>query len=97
MDRGGIAFVASDQTSGRLIHIFLSREDMLEFRVMQESLPFRCTLETGSIHNQSAAFACDRPHPASAVFHQLKRRDNVVVYANASGHVGSLVDYSGKR
>lgn len=30
-------------------------------------------------------------------FHQLKRKDQVVLYANTSGHVGSLVDYSGQR
>lgn len=63
VDRGGIAFVASDQTSGRLIHIFLSRDDMLEFKVIQESLPFRCTLETSSIHNQSAASVCGQTAP----------------------------------
>ena len=54
----------------------------------------RYTLETGSMH---------------AVFHQLKRKDQVVLYANTNGQVtgpvpcvwtgpcmGCLVDYSGK-
>jgi hypothetical protein len=78
----GIGFVASDQTSGRLIHIQLVPNDLLHFQLYVESAPFRCTLETSSIH---------------AVFHQLKRRDTVVLYATVTGAVGTLVDYSGKR
>lgn len=34
------------------------------------------------------------PYP---LFHQLKRRDQVILYATVGGSVGSLVDYSGKR
>ena len=82
VDHDGIVFVACDQGSGRLIHILLSAEDLIQFQFHSEKVPFRCTLETSSLH---------------AVFHQLKRKDTVVLYANTQSGVGSLVDYSGKR
>lgn len=56
----GIGFVASDQTSGRLIHIQLVPNDLLHFRLCIESVPFRCTLETNSIHAVFHQFCCYR-------------------------------------
>ena len=95
VDAQGIYFVACYQTSvrywlgfrttkkikwftnpdsGRLIHIALRAADLLEFQVHTEKLPFRCTLETGSIH---------------AVFHQLKRKDTVVLYFCQNGYTST--------
>ena len=97
VDPEGISLLASDASSGRLIHVRLSPRDLVQFRIHTETAPsFRCTLETSSLH---------------AVFHQLKRKDVVVLYATVAGHVGSarasaggaqpgpvlLVDYSGER
>ena len=51
VDPGGVSFVASDASSGRLIHVRLGAEDLLQFHIHHGgSSPFRCTLETGSIH-----------------------------------------------
>ena len=35
--------------------------------------------------------------PARPRFHQLKRRDSVLLYATAAGQFGSMVDYSGQQ
>jgi hypothetical protein len=81
VDEGGLSFVACDPASGRLIHIVLEAADLLEFRFLRAH-PLRCTLDSSSLH---------------AVFHQLKRKDVVVLYATSTGQFGSLVDYSGRQ
>lgn len=50
VDHTGIFFVSCDQTSGRLIHIILLKEDLIDFKLHSDNVPFRCTLETGSLH-----------------------------------------------
>ena len=50
----------------------------------------------------AACMGCQRPvGPESGslhgVFHQLKRKDVVILYATAAGQFGSLVDYSGHQ
>lgn len=75
VDGGGLAFVACDPATGRLIHIALRAEDLLEYDFRRDH-PLRCTLESGSMH---------------AVFHQLKKKDVVLLYATASGRFGTLV------
>lgn len=81
VDAGGLAFVACDPASGRLIHIALRAADLVDFRFLREHA-LRCTLESASLH---------------AVCHQLKRKDAVLLYATALGQFGSLVDYSGQK
>lgn len=58
VDRMGMSFVACDPTSGRLIHVVLGANDLLDFRFLRQH-PLRCTLESSSLH---------------AVFHQLRPR-----------------------
>ena len=77
----GISFLACDPTGGRLIHINITNGDMHSFSY-RRSTQMRCVLESSSLH---------------AVFHQLKRRDMVVLYGTTSGQFGSLVDYSGRQ
>ena len=79
VDDTGITFVACDPTSGRLIRVHIHPADMQHFRFMGQT-QLKCTLESPSLH---------------AVFHQLKRRDQVVLYGTHDGQFGSLVDYSG--
>lgn len=81
VDAAGMVFVACDPASGRLIHIELRAADMLRYRFMGNA-PLRSTLECNSLHS---------------VFGQLKRKDQVVLYATHSGEWGSLVDYSANR
>ena len=69
VDTSGLSFVACDPASGRLIHIVLVATDMGGYRFARTS-PMRCVLDSNSLH---------------AVFHQLKRKDTVVLYATASG------------
>ena len=78
VDENGIAFVSCDPSSGRLIKVHIQTADMSNFKFMGP-VPLRCTLESTSLH---------------AVFHQLKRRDQVVLYGTLDGQFGSLVDYS---
>lgn len=81
IDPTGLSFVACDPASGRLIHIVVTSGDMGGFHYKRRSA-MRCLLESHSLH---------------AVFHQLKRKDTVVLYATVSGQFGSLVDYSGRQ
>lgn len=81
VDASGMVFVACDPASGRLIHIELRAEDMLRFRFLGTAT-LRSTLECSSLHS---------------VFGQLKRKDQVVLYATHGGEWGSLVDYSATR
>ena len=69
VESSGLSFVACDPASGRLIHIVLMATDMGGYRFARTS-PMRCVLDSNSLH---------------AVFHQLKRKDTVVLYATASG------------
>ena len=50
VDVAGLTFIASDAASGRLIQIRLSAADLLQFRIHRGPTPFRCTLETSSLH-----------------------------------------------
>ena len=81
IDTNGLSFVACDPTSGRLIHIVINSGDMGGFQHNRKT-PMRCLLESHSLH---------------AVFHQLKRKDTVVLYATVLGQFGCLVDYSGRQ
>jgi hypothetical protein len=81
VDPGGMVFVACDAASGRLVHIDIRATDMLKFRFHAKA-PLRSTIECSSLHS---------------VFSQLKRKDQVVIYATLGGEWGSLVDYSAKR
>lgn len=81
VDGEGVTFIGCDASSGRLIHVRLLAADMTQFRFLGQTT-LRSTLESSSLH---------------AVFHQLKRRDQVVLYATRSGQFGSLVDYSGRQ
>lgn len=46
----GLCFSACDPGSGRLIHIRIHPDDMIQFRVYSAAkTPFRCSLETGSL------------------------------------------------
>lgn len=82
IDASGIVFIACDQVSGRLVRVSLCPGDLLHFEFLRggAGAPLRCTLESNSLF---------------AVFHQLKRRDKVLLYGTNDGQFGSLVDYSG--
>lgn len=80
-DGDGLQLSSCDQTSGRLIRVELSRGDMLRYSLLRPE-GLRITLDANSLH---------------ATFHQLKRRDRVIIYGKANGEIGTLVDYSGQH
>ena len=74
----GLRLTSCDSASGRLIQVVLRAADILHYECMGAG-ELRVTLDASSLH---------------AVMHQLKRRDQVVLYGTRAGQVGSLVDYS---